>query len=50
MCWYFADAVSKSVQGINMLHALYYSNEVSIPIAFEIVSKPVQFSDIKTKK
>ena len=33
-----------------MLNALYYSNEVSIPVAFEIVSKPVQYSDIKTRK
>jgi len=50
MCWHFDHTVGKSVRGINMLNALYYSNEVSIPVAFEIVSKPVQFSDIKTRK
>jgi len=33
-----------------MLNALYYSNEVSIPVAFEIVKKPIEFSDIKTKQ
>ena len=33
-----------------MLNALYYSNEVSIPVAFEIVKKPIQFSDITTKQ
>jgi hypothetical protein len=33
-----------------MINALYYSNEVSIPVAFEIIAKPILFSDIKTKK
>ncbi len=50
MCWHFDHTVGKSVRGINMLNALYYSNEVSIPVAFEIVEKPIQFSDIKTRE
>ena len=50
MCWHFDHTVGKSVRGINMLNALYYSNEVSIPVSFEIVEKPIQFSDIETRK
>ena len=50
MCWHFDHTVGKSVRGINMLNALYYSNEISIPVAFEIIKKPIQFSDLKTKK
>jgi len=50
MCWHFDHTVGKSVRGINMLNALYYSKEVSIPISFEIVKKPIQFSDLKTRK
>jgi len=50
ICWHFDHTIGKSVKGINMLNALYYSNEVSIPVAFEIVSKPIQYSDIKTRK
>jgi len=50
MCWHFDHTIGKSVRGINMLNALYYSNEVSIPVAFEIVEKPIQFSDIATKQ
>ena len=50
MCWHFDHTVGKSVRGINMLNALYYSNKVSIPVAFEIVEKPIQFSDLKTKQ
>ena len=50
MCWHFDHTVGKSVRGINMLNALYYSGEVSIPVAFEIVKKPIQFSDLKTRQ
>ncbi len=50
MCWHFDHTVGKSVRGINMLNALYYSNSVSIPVAFEIIKKSIMFSDIKTRK
>jgi hypothetical protein len=50
MCWHFDHTIGKSVRGINMLNALYYSNEVSIPVAFEIIKKPIQFSDLVTRK
>lgn len=50
MCWHFDHTVGKSVRGINMLNALYYSKDVSIPVAFEIIKKPALFSDIKTRK
>lgn len=49
MCWHFDHTVGKSVRGINMLNALYYSSEVSIPLAFEIIKK-YQYSEIETKK
>ena len=48
MCWHFDHTVGKSVRGINMLNALYYSNNVSIPVAFEIIKKPIKFIDSKT--
>lgn len=50
MCWHFDHTVGKSVRGINMLNALYYSNEVSVPVAFEIVKKPILFSDIVSRQ
>ena len=49
MCWHFDHTVGKSVRGINMLNALYYSNGVSIPLSFEIIKK-YQYSDIETKE
>ena len=50
MCWHFDHCKGRSVRGINLLNALYYSGEVSIPVAFEVVRKPHQFSDVKTRK
>jgi len=32
------------------LNCLYYANDVSLPVAFELVKKPIKFCDIKTKK
>ena len=50
ICYHFDHTVGKAVKGINMLNALYYSKDVSIPVAFDIISKPIQYSDIKTRK
>ena len=34
MCWHFDHCKGRSVKDTNMLTALYYSGEVSIPVAF----------------
>jgi len=50
MCWHFDHCKGRSVKGINLLNALYHSGEVSIPVAFEVVKKPIQFCDILTRQ
>ena len=50
MCWHFDHCKGRTVKGINLLNALYSSGDVSIPVAFEVVRKPIQFSDIETRK
>jgi hypothetical protein len=50
ICWHYDHCQGRSVKGINLLNALYYSGDVSIPVAFEIVHKPIPFCDIKTRK
>jgi hypothetical protein len=50
MCWHFDHVSGRNVRGINLLNALYYSSDVAIPVAFEVVRKPVQFSDISTRQ
>lgn len=50
ICWHYDHTKGKSVKGLNILNMLYYSNEVSIPVGFEIIKKDILYSDIKTKK
>ena len=50
MCWHFDHCSGRTVKGINLLNALYYCNGAYIPVAFELVKKPVQYSELATKK
>jgi hypothetical protein len=50
VCWHFDHCHGRTVKGINLLNALYHSGEVSIPVAFEMVRKPLQFCDLATRK
>jgi len=48
--WHFDHCQGRSVKGVNILNCLYYAQDISIPVAFEIIRKPILYSDIKTKK
>ncbi|POZ49685.1 hypothetical protein AADEFJLK_04530 [Methylovulum psychrotolerans] len=50
MCWHFDHCKGRTVKGINLLNALYHSGDVSVPVAFEVVRKPHEFCDVKTRK
>ena len=50
ICWHFDHCKNRTVKGINLLNALYHCNGTSIPVAFELVKKPTQYSDIETKQ
>jgi hypothetical protein len=50
MCWHFDHCSGRTVRGINLLNALYHCNGTSIPVAFELVKKPIQYSELVTKK
>ena len=50
MCWHFDHCQGRAVRGINLLNALYHSDKASIPVAFEVIRKPLQFCDLKTRK
>jgi len=50
ICWHFDHCTGRTVKGLNLLNALYHCNGTSIPVSFELVKKPIQFSDIITKK
>jgi hypothetical protein len=50
MCWHYDHCEGRAVQGINLLNALYYRGDVSIPVTFEVIRKLILFSDIATRK
>lgn len=50
MCWHYDHVTDRKVRGINLLNALYHATGASIPVAFELVKKPLQYCDIKTRK
>ena len=50
MCWHYDHTKGRAVQGFNLLNCLYHVNGISIPVAFELVKKPVQYCDLKTRR
>ena len=48
MCWHFDHCSGRNVRGINLLNAVYHSHGASLPVAFELVKKPIQYCDPKT--
>ena len=50
MCWHYDHSKGRAVQGFNLLNCLYHVEDVSIPVAFELIKKPAEYSDLKTRK
>ena len=50
ICWHYDHKVGRAVKGINILNCLYYSQDISIPVAFEIIKKEIRYCDIRTKQ
>jgi hypothetical protein len=50
VCWHFDPCQGCTVKRINLLNALYHSGEMSIPVGFEVVRKPLQFCDLATRQ
>jgi hypothetical protein len=50
MCYHFDHTKGRSVKGLNILNALYYSNDVAIPVAFEIIRKPIWYCELESKQ
>jgi hypothetical protein len=48
ICWHYDHAKGRSVKGINFITTLYYAQEVTLPVAFEIVAKTATYIDKKT--
>ena len=49
VCWHYDHTKGQNVKGVNLLNMIYYSNDVSIPIGFEVIHK-YTCCDIQSKK
>ncbi len=50
MCWHYDHSKGRTVQGFNLLNCLYHAVDISLPVAFEVITKPIEYSDLKTKR
>jgi len=49
ICWHYDHCANRTVKGVNLLNALYYSSGVSVPVDFRLIPKPLQFCDVATR-
>lgn len=50
MCWHYGHSKGRAVPGFNLLNCLYHVSDLSIPVAFELITKPLEYCDLKTRK
>ncbi len=50
ICWHFNHSQNRTLKGINLLCALYLSQDTSLPVAFELIKKTELVEDKKTGK
>ncbi|MDM1249272.1 transposase [Acinetobacter sp. R933-2] len=49
ICYHFDHSKGRSVKGINLLNLIYHHNNISLPLSFQIVEKPISYLDEKTQ-
>lgn len=50
IAWHFGHCQGRTVKGVNLLNCLYHAGGVSVPVAFEIVHKDLQYCEVETKR
>jgi hypothetical protein len=50
ICWHWDHSTQRNVKGINFLTALYVADQLSLPVAFDLVTKTETIVDAKTGK
>ncbi|MCE2449223.1 MAG: transposase [Candidatus Latescibacteria bacterium] len=50
ICWHFDHSKNCSVKGLNLLNCIYQAGDVSVPVAYEFVRKPIRFCDLQTRR
>jgi len=49
ICWHYDHSKGKSIKGVNIVTCLYNSSGLSLPISFEVITKPISY-DIETQE
>ena len=47
--WHFDHTRRRMVKGINLLNCVYHAGDVSLPVTYELITKPILYTDIKTR-
>ena len=50
VCWHHDHTKNRSVKGVNLLNCVYSVGNVTLPVGFDVVKKPIEFCNLKTKK
>ena len=50
ICWHYDHSQNRTVKGINLLNCVYHASDVSLPVTYELITKPVLYSDVKTRR
>ncbi len=50
VCWHHDHQENRSVKGINLINYVYSVEDISLPVGFDVIKKPIKFCEIKTKK
>lgn len=50
MYWHYDHYSGHTVRRINLFNAMYHSDDISMPVAFGVIKKPLQFCDVQTTK
>ena len=50
ICWHYDHSQNRTVKGINLLNCVYHAGDVSLPVTYELIRKPILFTDVKTRR
>jgi len=50
ICWHHDHQSNRSVKGVNIINYVYSVEDISLPVGFDVIKKPIRFCEVKTKK
>ena len=50
ICWHYDHSQNRTVKGINLLNCVYHAGDVSLPVTYELIRKPILYTDVETHR